>query len=727
MPDLESRFRSLARTAAPDLWPDAQRREPLPSPGRPAARRLLIAVTALAIAIAGFAVSVRAFTAGTSAPGPANSPPAPTGRSANGAIYYRVGGGDGPSRIEAVEADGTGQRVVFDGDPLLHVAQIAWSPDGSRIAYLDAIPAERGIYVADPDGSDPVRLTHGANDAWPSWSPDGSKIVFSSSADDPTLPTCEPGMDFRCPTDVYAVDADGTDLTRLTHDPAPEYQPAWSPNGDRIAFVRSSGGTAGEAPLIFTMDVDGSDIRRASSGEGGSDFSPSWSPDGSRIAFVGFRFENTGIWLVDANGSNEHQVVGQDWYSVQDPVWSPVGDLIAFTGSPSGGDAALYDELYVMDPDGADVRQLAEAPGWGVAGDIAWQPLVAGSPPVEPSPVPSEPASVEVRVTTTHGIAEFPDAVVAGEGGVWVSAPRNDGSGAGDVVRLDPNTGDIVARIPVQALPGWEFGGAGMTVADGSVWVVGSIGAGPTCCTAFVTRIDPSTDAVSDEIEVPGQVLFGADVWVDGSSMYVLSFVEGGTSLELAKVDVATHAIEWRVPVPGQWSQTVFVAGGSVWVLGTHPDAHGPIEVDMLYRLDPASGALVDQIPFRTAIYIPVLQADTIWFRTEDGAQRLDATSAEFIGEPVQPAPGCCTGAFVSDGADGVWVMSSPGAGVERSIWHIDSSGNVVVSGTIDDRQAFQDMEGQSYAFDPVTQTIWVQHYGDSVSRVEILPVASAG
>jgi hypothetical protein len=722
MPDLEDRFRSLARTAAPDLWPAAQRREPSPAPTRGAGRRLPIAVTALVLAIAGFAVSVRAFTAGTSAP--PNSPP-PTDTIANGPIYFRAGGGDGPSRIEAVEADGTGQRVVFDGDPLLHVTQIAWSPDGSRIAYLDAIPAERGIYVANPDGSDPVRLTHGANDAWPSWAPDGTKIVFSGSADNQSLRTCEPGADFRCPTDIYVIDADGTDLTRLTDDPAPEYQPAWSPNGDRIAFVRSSGGTAGEAPLIFAMNVDGSDIRQVSSGEGGSDSSPSWSPDGSRITFVGFRFENTGIWIVDANGSNEHQIVGQDWYFVQDPVWSPAGDLIAFAGSPS--DAALYEELYVIDPDGGNVLQLAEAPGWGVAGDIAWQPLVAGLPPDEPSPVPAEPASVEVRVTTTHGVAEFPSAVAAGEGGVWVTAPRNDGSTGGDLVRLDPLSGQVVARIPVRAAPGWDFGGAGLTVAEGSVWVVDSVGSGPACCHAFVTRVDPSTDTVADEIELPGEVAFGADVWVDGSSMYVLSFGQGEDALELAMVDVATHATEWRVPVPGQWSQTVFVAGGSVWVLGTQPDAHGPIEVDMLYRLDPATGVLLGQIAFKTSIYIPVIEADTIWFRTEDGAQRFDATSGEFIGEPVKPAPGCCTGAFVSDGADGVWVMSSPGAGVERSIWHIDASGAVVATGTIEDRNDFEQMMGQSYAFDPGTQTIWVQHYADSVSRVEILPVASAG
>lgn len=58
--------------------------------------------------------------------------------------------------------------------------------------------------------------------------------------------------------------------------------------------------------------------------------------------------------------------------------------------------------------------------------------------------------------------------------------------------------------------------------------------------------------------------------------------------------------------------------------------------------------------------------------------------------------------------------MSSPGAGVDRSIWHVDASGNVTASGTIDDRAAFEEMQGQSYGFDPATQTIWVRHHRDS-------------
>jgi Tol biopolymer transport system component len=654
--------------------------------------------------------------------------PAPTpGPMANGPIYFRVGGGEGGSRIESIDPDGTDRRVVFPEGSPVHYSRIAFSPDGTRIVFDDFLSGAYGIMTADPEGGNVVRLTDGVNDSWAAWSPDGSKILFSSTSYDASIGPCEPGFphEFGCPTDIYVMDADGSNVTRLTEDPRPEFMPVWSPDGSRIAFVREADPVPAAFDAIFTMDPDGTDVRQVSSADGGSDFWPSWSPDGSTIVFAAIRREDWGIWAVDADGSNERMILGGMGAGyVDNPVWSPDGTLIAFVGNLAIDDYSPDDALYVMRPDGSNVTPIADAPGIGVAGDIAWQPIPARAATLVPTPAPSpsEPATVEVRVTTTHGVAEFPTAVAAGEGGVWVTAQRQDGSGAGNVIRLSPETGEVVASVEVRAAPGWEFGGAGITVANGSVWVVGEVGGGQSCCHAFVTRIDASTNEVTDEIELPGGRDLGNDVWVDGDAMYVLMFVDGATELELAKLDIETHATTWRVPIPGQWSQTVYMAGGSVWVLGTHPDAHGPIEVDTLYRLDPGTGAIVDQIPLPSAVfaYIPSVAPETVWFLANDGIQRFDTASAGLVGDPIEPGQGCCGGPFVSDGAGGVWV-SSAGADADRSIWHIDTSGAVDASGTIPSRKDFENMQGQSYAFDPATQTIWVQHYEDSVSRVEIV------
>jgi dipeptidyl aminopeptidase/acylaminoacyl peptidase len=78
--------------------------------------------------------------------------------------------------------------------------------------------------------------------------------------------------------DVWTIGADGTDLTRLTHSPGPDFDPSWSPDGTRIAFRSERSGE----PEIWVMNADGAEQRRLAAG-----LSPAWSPDGSLIAFAG--------------------------------------------------------------------------------------------------------------------------------------------------------------------------------------------------------------------------------------------------------------------------------------------------------------------------------------------------------------------------------------------------------------------------------------------------------
>ena len=375
---LSDRFEALDATRSPDLWRSIENRElgPAPSMGT-GHRRAAAAVVALAVAAGAIALAARAFI-GMEAREPGAT--ASVQPKANGVIWFRVGGGDGPSFVYEVRPDGSGQRLVFDSQPP-RFSQIAWSPDGKRIAFVDPVVGRRGIYVSNPDGSDAQRLTEGVNDGWPSWSPDGTSIAFSSTRYDPSINVCEPGGDFRCPTDIYTVDADGGNVTRLTADPASEYQPQWSPDGSRIAFVQAFNGTA---TAIYVMETDGTGVRQVSSAVGGSDFSPSWSPDGKQIVFAAIRNEDWGIWVVNADGTDEHRIVGGvgAWHA-EDPVWSPDGTLIAFVGNPSTPDYSPDDAVYVTRPDGSGIERLSnrDLDTYGVAGDIAWQPLVVGSSP----------------------------------------------------------------------------------------------------------------------------------------------------------------------------------------------------------------------------------------------------------------------------------------------------------------------------------------------------------
>jgi Tol biopolymer transport system component len=117
------------------------------------------------------------------------------------------------------------------------------------------------LRIVDLDGSDPVDLTDG-DDFDPSWSPDGSSVVFTRTVGGNA--------------DVYVIDADGSNLRRLTNDPAADRSPAWSPDGSKIAF--QSGRDGNEE--VYVINVDGTGLVNVTR-HPGWDGSPAWRPQGA--------------------------------------------------------------------------------------------------------------------------------------------------------------------------------------------------------------------------------------------------------------------------------------------------------------------------------------------------------------------------------------------------------------------------------------------------------------
>jgi hypothetical protein len=156
-----------------------------------------------------------------------------------------------------------------------------------------------------------------------------------------------------------------------------------------------------------------------------------------------------------------------------------------------------------MHPDGTGVAPIADAPGIGVAGDIAWQPVPASVVTVEPTPVPTNAVVVDA-----FAVGQDVRSVVYGEGSVWVAASNNDGSEGGRILRIDPETHEVEAEIPVEAIPTWEVGGGAMVVAEGSVWLAGAIDTGGSFedpeggIDAAVISIDAATNEVAQTIEL---------------------------------------------------------------------------------------------------------------------------------------------------------------------------------------------------------------------------------
>ena len=690
---LSERFEALDATRSPDLWRSIENRElgPAPSMGT-GHRRAAAAVVALAVAAGAIALTARAFI-GMEAREPGAT--ASVQPKANGVIWFRVGGGDGPSFVYEVRPDGSGQRLVFDSQPP-RFSQIAWSPDGKRIAFVDPVVGRRGIYVSNPDGSDAQRLTEGVNDGWPSWSPDGTSIAFSSTRYDPSINVCEPGGDFRCPTDIYTVDADDGNVTRLTADPASEYQPQWSPDGSRIAFVQAFNGTA---TAIYVMETDGTGVRQVSSAVGGSDFSPSWSPDGKQIVFAAIRNEDWGIWVVNADGTDEHRIVGGvgAWHA-EDPVWSPDGTLIAFVGNPSTPDYSPDDAVYVMRPDGSGIERLSnrDLDKYGVAGDIAWQPFLASESPTSTSV--SDPIPIESSPGAVSGV-EY------GFGSMWVSS--FDKSQTGWITRLDTTTGEKVARISTgDVFPTWEIGGGGLTVGNGSLWLAGAAAAPGEVggVHAFLLRIDPDTNAVVARIDLGTGS--GADVVVDDSGVWALSLSvadDGTTAMLVTRVDASSNAVVATIPLDATYGHYIFAVQGSI-VAQTNVVHQDTVAGTVLHIIDAATNTVETSVPLGTYAW-PTADKTHLW--ALDGRTILSIDPA--TGTVLDSWEVSNTGDAAAAGEGGVWFLDASNRAAANRF--VPRTGRIDVSVRLD-------RDSTPIAMAVAPGSLWILNYQGTVTRV---------
>ena len=217
-----------------------------------------------------------------------------------------------------------------------------WNPS-IKIAYVYRYQGNKEIYVMEIGADKRIRITNDPNhDYMPAWSPDGSKIAFVTDRD---------GLTSENNDEIYVIDADGTNETRLTSSLQPthnrDYDPRWSPDGNRIAFVSDRDGN----DEIYVMDADGANQTRLTS-DGKRDWGPRWSPDGGRIAFISGRDGTDTIYVMNADGTGQAKLV-DDWSLSLS--WSPDGNKIAYHN--------FSGEIYVVDADGTNRTLIAQSEG----------------------------------------------------------------------------------------------------------------------------------------------------------------------------------------------------------------------------------------------------------------------------------------------------------------------------------------------------------------------------
>ena len=275
------------------------------------------------------------------------------------------------TQVDVMQPDGSGQRQLTPaegfGDP-------AWSPDGTRIAYtnyVDCDPACSQICTMNADGSASRCLTPAEERAEaPAWSPDGDEIAFVRWGRHP------PGV-IDIQTDIFVMRADGSGKRRITSTAGEDDDPAWSPDGETIAFSSDRDAPPGVVSFdLYAMRADGSGVERLTT-TAAYEYWPDFSPDGELIAFTRTGSGAVGadlfdVWVMNADGSDQH-VVSQTRSSEAQAAWSPDGRRMVFVCGSEGNGS---DEICVMNVDGSHRTVLTHYDaGVDGTGNPDWAPL----------------------------------------------------------------------------------------------------------------------------------------------------------------------------------------------------------------------------------------------------------------------------------------------------------------------------------------------------------------
>jgi TolB protein len=220
----------------------------------------------------------------------------------------------------------------------------------TRIAYIVRDSGTYHLAVKNLDPRPPFYiLTDDDVITTPAWSPDGDLIAFTAFRSDNG--------------DLYLYSlSDGTAAKVLSRGGL-NTSPAWSPDGRSIALTLSESGNSD----IYLMDVDSWDLQRLTA-RNSIETSASFSPTGNQIVFTSDRLGYPQLYVMDSGGGGADRATFSHGYC-DSPAWSPAGDRIAYTAMV-GGDF----HIFVMNADGSDIRQvtfegtLNEDPVWSPTG-----------------------------------------------------------------------------------------------------------------------------------------------------------------------------------------------------------------------------------------------------------------------------------------------------------------------------------------------------------------------
>lgn len=225
---------------------------------------------------------------------------------------------------------------------------------GQPIAFTSERVRVPSLFLINLDGTDQLRLTDGGRGAWdPAWSPDGTRIAF--------IALTRTGKN-----EIHVMSADGSNERLLcdepTCSPVRDGGLSWSSDGSQIAYTSLRDGNFD----ISVVSADGSRVTRLTRGPH-ADWGPTWAPDGSAIAFTSSRDSDIDgpaeLYTMHPDGSEPTRLT-KDAAHYTDPVFSPDGTSIAFTSG----------DLFLIKPDGSEQTRLTDTGVGSSAFEPAWSP-----------------------------------------------------------------------------------------------------------------------------------------------------------------------------------------------------------------------------------------------------------------------------------------------------------------------------------------------------------------